>query len=553
MRFDFDYPEGVSRTRGGRHTVAVSPDGDLIVFVANGQLWMRRIGDPEITPIPGTDDDPFSPFFSPDSRQIGYYADGHMKRVAVTGGAAVSLGAIVGAPFGASWADNDMIYFGQGAGGIWQIPGTGGAAEVVIEMEAGEFADGAQLLPGGEWLLFALASSAQGWNDAAIVAQSLVSGDRKLLIPGGSHPRYVPTGHLVYGHTGTLFAVPFDVSRIEAVPGPVSVVEGVRTAGFTGGVDYGFTNDGHLVYGVGTASGFGQPDSSLVWIDRDGNVEALPFDPQSFDKPRLSPDGGRIAVEIRGANDTQIWIYEVERGGTQPLTVEGINENPVWSPDGEWVYFESNVGGDVDIWKRRADRSAAAEPVLEAAEAQTPTSVSANGEFLFFYQAGSMAPDIWMLPLAGEAEPTPLITSAAIEMNASVSPDGRFVAFQSNEGRFTEISVVEIATGSLSSISTAGGNDPVWSPVGDEIFYRRGGNYYVVGVTTEPEFLASSPQQLFGPFVMRNQFDVSADGQRLLIALAGDADQRTEDALTERIAVILNWFEDLKQRVPTRR
>jgi len=553
MRFDIDLPPEVNFTRTGRHVLAFSPDGTSIVFVANRQLWMRRIGDLEATPIAGTDDDPFSPFFSPDGQQIGFFAQGQMKRVAISGGAAVSLGPADNAPFGASWGDNGMVYFGQGGGGIWQVPGTGGTPEMVVEMAEGEFADGPQLLPGGEWLLFALAGSAQGWNNADIVAQSLLSGERKLLIPGGTQPRYVPTGHLMYAHDGTLFAVPFDAGSLEVTPGPVPVVQGVRAAGFTGAVDYGFSTTGHLAYVPGTGGGELTVGASLVWVDREGSVEALPVEPRIFIEPRLSPDESRIAVQVGSDDDSDIWVFEVERGAAQRLTVEGdVNWNAVWSHDGEWVYFASDRGGDLDIWRKRADRSGAAEIVLEAAEDQHPHSVSADGETLFYTELDSSGAKIGMLSLVGDGEPEMLVESEAFNVDPWPSPDGRFVAFGTNESGDREVVVVEIDSGRRWPISTDGGRTPVWSRDGSAILYYEGaGRWYSVAVSTEPTFSAGVPQQIVQ--LARNtasELNVSADTQRFLTVRFGDTADQQEQTFEPGVHVVLNWFQELKDLVP---
>ena len=328
-----------------------------------------------------------------------------------------------------------------------------------------------------------------------------------------------------------------------------------RAAGFTGAVNYEFSDQGNLVFVPGTGANFGGETSSLAWVDRQGAVETLPFAPQAFNNPRLSPDGTRIAVEINDGEVTQIWILEVERGGSQPLTVEGSNTNPVWSHDGEWVYFASDRGAGVDIWRKRADRSAAAEPVLEAEEVQIPYSVSADGELLLFFSFGSQNPDIWILSLAGDAEPEQLIATAAATYAPYVSPDGRLVAFTTDESGNREVSVAEIATGRLWPISIGTGRNPVWSRDGSEIFYYGGGGrWYSVDVTHDPDFSAASPQELFRMTPGTDDFlDISADAQKFLIRQAGDVAETPTEPSTPRISVVLNWFEELAQRVPTGR
>ena len=384
MYFEIELPEQVDFTSTGRRVVAISPDGSRIVFVANAQLWMRLIDDLVATPIPGTER-ARSPFFSHDGQQVGFEDNesDQLKRVAVTGGAPVLIDAI-GEIFGASWADNDMIYFGQGAEGIWQVPGTGGTPEIVIEMQDGDRAHGPQLLPGGEWLLFTVLSTGGDWNAASIVAQSLVTGDRVELIQGGTEGRWVPTGHLVYVLDGTLFPVAFDPGVMEPPAGATSMIQGIRMRGSTtGAAHYGFSENGRLVYvpGIGAADGY-----QLAWVDRDGQIEPLPFEPrESFDLD-LSPDGQFIALEIVGdEGERDIWIYEADRAGSQVLlTTEGNNRSPVWSPDGEWVFFMSDRGGNGDIWKRRADRSVEAELVLDMEGPVAPWAFSPDGGMLLF-------------------------------------------------------------------------------------------------------------------------------------------------------------------------
>ena len=555
-RFYIDYP-GETASRGFFATaVAISPDGTSVVFDADRQLWLRAIDDLVATPIRGTEGARM-PFFSPDGQQLGFWGrgDGQMKSVSITGGAPVSLGPAPQRVYGASWANDGYVYFGQGAAGILRVSDNGGDPETVVEMAEGEQAHGPQLLPGGEWLLYTLLSGSGSWNNASIVAQPVSGGERKVLVDRGTDGRYVPTGHIVYFLGDNLFAVPFDADSLEVAGGSVSIVEGVRQAfgGFTGASQYAFSDRGGLVY-MGASD-----DAQLVWLDRSGQVELLPFEPRSSLDLDLSPDDRRIALEIEGDDEEyDIWIYEVERGGSSVLlTTDGDNRMPVWSPDGDWVFFASDRSGNSDIWKRRADRSLAAEPVLNMEAAVWPKSISDDGGMLLFESRLGLNADVGILALDAH-EPEMLVATAAAEFGPTFSPDGRFFAFNSNETGQFEVWVMEVASGRRFgpvSTSTRGGVDPRWSRNGREIYYRSvtSPGILVVEVEMEP-FSASDPLELVD-IVMPSlsRFDVTEDGQKFLVAVPAGSGETGDTASGARLNVVLNWFEELKQRVPTGR
>jgi serine/threonine-protein kinase len=290
-------PSDQQLSYSGRHQVAFSPDGQHLVYVANGQLYLRAMDQLEATPIRGTAErGGRSPFFSPDGQWVGFYA-GDLKKVAITGGAPVKLCDAVN-PWGASWGADDRIVFGQGAEGIFQVSANGGEKELLIRMDSeSEAAHGPQILPGGEAVLFTLRSGGGPWDDAQIMVQALETGERKVLVNGGTDARYVPTGHLVYVQEGTLLAVPFDVARLEVTGGRVPIVEGVAQAlaNFTGAAQFTFSDLGALVYVSGNSSGMNR---TLVWVDREGNEEPLDAEPRSYSRPELSPDGEHLAITV---------------------------------------------------------------------------------------------------------------------------------------------------------------------------------------------------------------------------------------------------------------
>ncbi len=554
-RFFIDYPPETTFQRFFSAGVAISPDGSSVVFAANRQLWLRAIDDLVATPIRGTEG-ARGPFFSPDGQQLGFWgSDGQMKKVSITGGAPLSLGPAPEQAYGASWADDGYIYFGQGAGGILRVSENGSDPKTVAEMADGEQAYGPRLLPGGEWLLYTLLSGSISWNNAIIVAQPVAGGERKELGIVGTDGRYVPTGHIVYSLQDNLLAVPFDAGNIEVAGGPVPIVEGVRQAfgGFSGASQYAFSDRGGLVYmpGAGASGAF-----QLAWVDRNDQVELLPFEPRSSLNLDLSPDDQQIALEIQGDDgDWDIWIYEIGRGGSGVLlTTESSNRLPVWSPNGEWVFFASDRSGSNDIWKRRADRSLDVEPVLHMETAVWPRSISDDGEMLLFESGLPPNLDVGILALDTQ-EPKMLVDTPANEFWPSFSPDGRFVAFLSNETGQDEVYVREVTSGRTFPVSTStrGGRTPRWSQDGREIYYRSAvGSGILVAELDVESFSASDPLELSNIITpLLGPFDVTADGQKFLVTVPAGNDETGGTAPGTRLNVVLNWFEELKQRVPT--
>jgi eukaryotic-like serine/threonine-protein kinase len=363
------------RHSSARQGVALSPDGTEIASVANRRIYLRSISDLEPRAIPGTEiiQGLTNPVFSPDGRFIAFFsaADNTLKKIAVSGGAAVTL-CPANNPYGMSWGP-DGIVFGQAgtAGrGIMRVSPNGGKPELLVSVKGDELAVSPQMLPGGQAVLFALAKggAADRWNKAQILVQSLKSGERKILVEGGSDARYVPTGHLVYALGGTLFALPFDATRLQVTSGPAPVLEGVARAALGGGnagtAQFSVSNTGSLIYGPGPAGATvaSSGGRALVLTDRKGGSERLKLPPGSYEHPRVSPDGKRVAFGTDDGKEAIVWIYDL--AGTtsmRQLTFGGRNRFPIWSADGQHVAFQSDREGDLGIFWQRADGTGAAE------------------------------------------------------------------------------------------------------------------------------------------------------------------------------------------------
>jgi eukaryotic-like serine/threonine-protein kinase len=583
-RFPVVLPSGQFFSNTGRQAIAISPDGTQIAYTANQRLWLRSMSDVEARPIGGIDGSSavINPVFSPDGRSIAFFGDMTLKKIAVTGGAAVTLCPAEN-PFGMSWTP-DGILFGQGSKGIMRVAATGGKPEVIIRVKSNEFAHGPQLLPDGETVLFTLATGTgtDRWDKGLIVVESLKSGERKTVIEGGSDARYVPTGHIVYALGGVIFAVPFDVRRMEVSGGPVPVVEGVRrTAAVTGipptgAVQFSTAANGSLVFLPGPVS----PTTGLVQLalmDRKGTVESLKLQPAAYQHPRISPDGKRIVFTTEDGRDAAVWIYELS-GATamRRLTFGGKNRFPIWSADGHRVAFQSDREGDLGIFWQAADGSGTAERLTkaDAGTSHIPESWSPTEDaFLFRVTKGPEGTSLSLFSLKERKATSFGSIRSTSPTDAVFSPDGRWVAYSAQMGSDTNLGgrVVYVqpfpatgATFQLPVLEIGGYRHPRWSPDGKELFYWIGGNnvrMHAVAVTTQPTFAFGNPMAIPNPTYWLDTageaarpYDVTADGQRFVGRIVPGSANSTEAAapMNAEIQVVLNWFEELKARVPTK-
>jgi serine/threonine-protein kinase len=542
-------PPFVARSSGGTTTdVAISPDGARLVYVgrrgSTQQLYTRAVSELEVSAIPGTEN-AVGPFFSPDGNWIGFGADDELKKVSIAGGAPQTLCSARGF-LAATWEATRGIVFSSAAdAGLRQVSADGGSpVPLVVPTGRGEIVQRTpQILPGGTHVLFSEFGGAAP-AEGQIVVQSLNGGARKILGPG-DHARYVPTGHLIFTSTATLLAAAFDLARLEIVGKPVPLVEGIVR---TPAAQFAVSDNGSLVYVPG---GNQLPGETLVWVDRTGNDESLPGAFRTFSKPRLSPDGRQVAVVI---DNRQIWIYDISRAMLMPLTPSDISTNfPVWTADGSRVAFSSNQDGMLQMSWMPADGSAPAERLTGSFLYQFPSSFSPDGRLLVFVEADpATAQDVWALTLDRDRKLRAVLRTQSVEDGPVLSPDGQWLAFVSNESGDNAVYVRRFSgSGRKIRISAGSGQEVAWAPDGHELFYRSGDRMMAVDIVTQPAFRAGKPHLLFerrfangGPW---RDYDVSLDGRRFLMLKPTN-----EDVVLTQMNVVINWFEEVSQRVPAK-
>jgi serine/threonine-protein kinase len=543
-RFVMSLPPG-QRLFPGRPELAISPDGTRLVYSAGAnntstQLYVRAMDGLETHAIPGTEG-AFNPFLSPDGQWIGFSASGKLKKVSLSGGPPVSLADVAtnAGSLGASWGSQGTIAFAPSlAASIQQVSDAGGNVQPMTRLEKGERVQvWPDLLPNGAGLLFAVPT---GPGAARVAGQSLKTGERRELLPAGTLPRYAPSGHIVYLQGANLMAAPFDPRRLAVTGAAVPVIEGVLP------LQYSFSSTGSLVYAPGSSQA---PQLRLVWVDRKGAEQPLPAPVHNYVMPRISPDGRRVAAAVEAA-DSQSWLVDLVRDALTRLTfAQGDNVDPVWTPDGKRITFKG--AGNRLFWQP-ADGSGAAEALTSGplSTNDIPSSWSPDGQALAFVEAmGNQS--VWILPLQ-DRKPQLFDRGQTNESAPRFSPDGHWIAYSSIESGRSEVYVRPYpGPGGKWQISTEGGAEPVWNPKGRELFYRIGNKMMAVDVTTQPVFSAGKPRVLFeGAFVPTprslSNYDVSPDGQRFLMLKAPEQAQAPA-----QINVVLNWFEELKRRVPT--
>jgi Tol biopolymer transport system component len=539
--------------------VALSPDGTQLAYVVRQggtqQVYLRAIDNLEARPVLGTDEATAGtsytePFFSPDGQWLGFFAGGKLKKVSVSGGATLTLCDFTIAT-GATWGRQGTIILGNFTGPLQQVSDAGGTPQPLTRLEKGELVHGwPELLPGGKAVLFAAGTINNNWPSAQVAVQLVGTGERRNLIQGAMFPHYAASGHLVYAQGGTLAAVPFDPQRLAVTGAAVPLVEGVLQSTVDGDAQYGFSATGSLAYIPGTTQA---TQLRLVWVNRNGAEQPLAAREHAYVNPRISPDGRRVAVGIT-EQERQVWLYDLSRDTLTRFTFQGNNNLvPFWTPDGKRIAFTSNKEGQRNIFWQLADGSGGLERLTTSEFVQIPASWSPDGQLLTFSEVNATTGyDIWVLRM-GDRKAEPFLRTQFNEAAPQFSPDGHWLAYISDESGRKEIYAQPYpGPGGKWQISTEGGAEPLWNRNGRELFYRSGKKMMAVEIATKPSFSAGTPKMLFeGQYqslstISTPNYDVSPDGQRFLML---KPTEQVQSAPTQ-INVVLNWFEELKRRVP---
>jgi len=579
-RFPVVLPADQVLSRPNHSAIAVSPDGSRIVYVANNQLYVREMGDTEARPIPGTNVDPAVPFFSPDGQSVGFASarDLQLETIAITGGSPVALCKVQELPWGASWAGDTIVFAVPGAG-ILRVSANGGDPEVVVKTETGEFADGPQMLDEAR-LMFTLVReyAADRWDQGEVVVESLSTGERRVVVRGGSGARFVPTGlssssraergsgHLVYVVGNTLRAVPFDLERLELLGTPAPVVEQVaraRNPAVQSGVaQYDVSAAGMLAFVPGVLVDGDEP-RSLALVGLDGRVERIGLPPEPYIHPRLSPDGRRLAVVIDDGKNANVWVYDLAAGSApRRLTFGGRNLFPIWTHDGRFITYQSDRDGDLAVFSQLADGSGPAERLTkpEAGVRHEPESWSPDGKALSINVVQDGDQSVWVFPVDPNATPLAIANATEVEKHSTFSPDGRWIAYMASSEGATSVFVQPFPpTGAKYQAPAAGTRTPAWSADGKRLFFHSttSNQLFVVDVRAEQGLTFSTPvavpiEGTIHPIQQRN-YDVMPDGKRLLVVLpAADAKTGATRETNAQINVVLNWFEELRTRARPR-
>jgi Tol biopolymer transport system component len=551
VRLTITFPQGSDLQKGQPlPSLAFSPDGRTIVYTAIGpegvQLWLRDLNQFAPTPIAGTAD-ARQAFFSPDGKWIGFITLTAIKKVPITLGTPSLVHQFAGNTFGATWTEGGEIVFVTRIGNkaLWRVPADGGDP---VQVATGDFSF-PDALPGGKAVVVTVDNPAadRTSGDLTIAAVDLASGQVTKLFDGGTFARYVPTGHLVYLRNNSLMAAPFDVATLTVGEARVPVVPGVFMDPAVPSGNFAVSAAGALAYAPGDAAEFERTLVTLPPVDaRAGPAPLLPAR-RYYAEPRVSPDGRRIAVVERAWKE-RLWVIDVERQTFARLTSGAftLETYPVWSPDGRRLAFAGQEPGDKDggrgLFVAAIDGSSEA-PLLRSATA-VPTSWTPDGRALVFSdrRSGSNT-DLMMVAVDGTHDVRPLLTTSFNELAGVVSPDGRWIAYQSNRSGRVQVHLSAFPSmQGAAQVSTDGGGSPVWSKDGRRLYYRQVRDVNVVEMTGAGTF--SAPKVVARvPNVMPTGFiDTMPDGR--LLAIDGH-----NIGATPELHLILNWFDELRQKV----
>jgi serine/threonine-protein kinase len=567
-RFEYVLPEGQLLPATQRPAIAASADGRSFIYQTTAGVFQRALGQLEARLITGPDEFWYAPVVSPDGRWVAFFsasrrsgdtnawASTQLKKIAATGGAPVIVCAAT-LPFGISWAGDNTILFGQ-AGGIMRVSADGGTPTQIVQAREGEQIYGSQLLPGGRAVLFSVTTK-QGpnrWDEAQVVAEDLSTHKRTVVVDGGSDPRYLKTGHVVYALRDGLYGIRFDADRLQPTSGTVPLVQGVqRPVGVAAAAShYDVSNEGTLVYVARSVS-----SSSLVWVNRDGSdVHTLTtIPPGSYQDPRLSPNGRRVLV----TQSNDVWVYDIASGRSDRITTDGTSQMGVWDPAGSQIAYSSARRGNMEAWVSSSDGSGVPRQLTTLGGQVHVDSWSADGQILMLHRHPPEGPaDIYMLAMdRPAAKPEMILPGESSKESAEFSRDRQYLSYLSSETGQREIYIRPYQKPGLrTTVSVGGGREPVWARNG-ELFYRspNGERMFSVSVRTVPKLDVGTPVQVFqGHYYIsptgspRAQYDVSADGRRLLMLAPTTPSDPTADR--PHVVVVLHWFDELRSKIPAK-
>jgi Tol biopolymer transport system component len=568
ITFSLNLPATQQFTNPGRRLLAISPDGQQTVYVANRQLFLRRMSEREATPIRGTETQLetgnrlqglTSPVFSPDAQFVAYYvvAEGVLKKVPTTGGTPTTICAAAN-PLGMSWHESGILFSQDGAG-IMRVAPDGGQPETLVTTKSGEVPRDPQLLPDGTSLLFAVTDNAG--EKPVVVVQSLRSGERKTLLENAAAGQYLPSGHLVFFRGGALFAAPFDAQKNVLTAAAVPVLEGVRrNDGVGSGAQFAVSSSGSLVYIPGAALS-ATNQRRIVMLATKGAREPLAVPLAAYNAPRISPDGRWLAV---GTDDGDIWLYDLAGGNAiRRLTLDAHNRFPAWTADSSRVTFQSEREGDAGMFWQRIDGGVAERLTRsEQGAAHVPESWSPDGKTLLFAVARDGVFSLHTYSRSNQ-QTAPFGGLDNVYLPSSTfSPDGQWVAYYHRPPRSATGSLIVQSFSNPATkheVYKGGGIHPFWWEGRGrlQLFYRLPSRVESVQITLSPAFGFSKPAELVwspmfvdGPDIPR-KMDVMPDGERFIVVdRAVPSDSDTADR--ETIQVVLNWVEELKRRLPAR-
>jgi len=567
-RWTVDIDTGAVAGSGLGVELDVSADGSTVAYATGGPdaaVYLRRLDQFEPTLLPGTEAARF-PFFSPGGEWLGVLGGGAVRKFSVLGGPPQTL-ANVGRMLGVSWGDDEFIVvasavpaggmgMGMGAetaGSLLRLPAAGGAPEILLDAEPGSWYQWPEVLPGATGVLFTIHPEGEAATESSIAVLEMETREYRTLIFGGYNARYAPTGHIVFARAGALWAVPFDLERLQVTGTETPMVEGVQTNSLTGNVPYAFSDKGLLVYVLGadvSGANFGG-NSNLIWVDREGREELLGAEPRGYIDAHLSPDGQRVAVSIFDGGAADIWVYDLNRETLSRVTF-GPDPNffPLWMPDGERILYSSTRAGEGGIFRIAANGTGQEEQLMTGTGIQFLNSISGDGRYVSVANNG----DMFSMSLEGEREIVPTVQTTFNEGWDSLSPDGRWLAYGSNETGRWELYVRPFPDVDTErwQISTTGASADraLWSPDGSELYYLSAeGEFLAVAIETETTFSWSSAAVLFPWDSADAPLGVSPDGERFL-AIRPNAETDDGSGSTS-IAFVDNWFDDLRPLAPT--